>query len=324
MFLDYNQNAKDRTVAGAYSVRPTPDARVSAPLDLGRDRRVRSGATSRWRRCRRGSPTVGDRHADIDRHACSLEPLLELSARQEREGLGDAPWPPHYRKQAGEPARVQPSRRRVPKHPLIEIGRAQEKDDALAGLERWKARHPEAAAHLSRPTCSSMPCAAGSATWTRIRVNLQHVPEELRPAQEPLDPDEDVGTDGSGAALSGGARPLSVRTRAEDLRELVRRRDLELIVAAVVRLPVGPPAQEHRRVPEAIALQVVVLHLAHALDPQRLPRQILAGAPAALPAGHALPSPLRRRRPLAPRMSSSASLAQRRQLLRQRACASPS
>src|SRR5690606_8446588 len=91
---------------------------------------------------------VGDRHAGIDEHPCSLDALLDLSARHEREGLGDAPWPPQYRKQPGEPTRVQPSRRRVSKHPLIEIGRAARKEDALAGLARWRERHPQAAAHL--------------------------------------------------------------------------------------------------------------------------------------------------------------------------------
>ena len=136
---------------------------------------------------------VGDRHAGIDRHAGSLEALLELSARHEREGQGDAPWPPHYRKQPGEPPRVQPSRRRMPKHPLIEIGRAPEKADALAGLERWKARHPEAA-RICEPADVLVDAMRGRfQTWTRIRVNLQHVPEELRPPQEPLDPDDDAG-----------------------------------------------------------------------------------------------------------------------------------
>ena len=104
--------------------------------------------------------------------------------------MGDAPWPPHYRKQQGEPARVQPSKRRASKHPLIEIGRAQRKEDALAGLERWKARHPEAAAHLEPADVLVDAMRGRSSTWTRIRVNLQHVPAELRPAQEPLDPDE--------------------------------------------------------------------------------------------------------------------------------------
>ncbi len=189
VFLDYNQNAKDRTVAGAYSVRPTPDARVSAPLEWSEieacdphDFTLKT-MPSRF-------ASGGHRHADMDRHPCSLEPLLELSARQEREGLGDAPWPPHYRKQAGEPARVQPSRRRVPKHPLIEIGRAQAKEDALAGLERWKARHPEAAAHLQPADVLVDAMRGRYRTWTRIRINLQHVPEALRPPQEPLDPDD--------------------------------------------------------------------------------------------------------------------------------------
>jgi len=189
VFLDYNQNAKDRTVAGAYSVRPKPDARVSAPL--------------RWDEINACDPAdftlatlpkrfaeIGDRHAGIDDHPCSLEALLELSERHEREGLGDAPWPPHYRKQKGEPPRVQPSKRRVPKHPLIEIGRAQKKDDAIAGLERWRQRHPEAAAHLAPADVLVDAMRGRFHTWTRIRVNLQHVPEDIRPPQAPLDPDD--------------------------------------------------------------------------------------------------------------------------------------
>jgi hypothetical protein len=134
---------------------------------------------------------VGDRHAAIDAHAGSIAQLLELSARHERDGLGDAPWPPHYRKQEGEPPRVQPSRRRVSKFPLIEVGRAQKKEDALAGLERWKARHPEAAAHLEPADVLVDAMRGRFTTWTRIRVNLQHVPVELRPDQEPLDPNEE-------------------------------------------------------------------------------------------------------------------------------------
>jgi DNA ligase D-like protein (predicted polymerase) len=189
VFVDYNQNAKDRTVASAYSVRPRADARVSAPLSWDEVDSCEPGdftlATMPARFAK-----LGDRHEDIDRHAGSLERLLELSARHERDGLGDAPWPPHYRKQRGEPPRVQPSKRRTSKHPLIEIGRAQRREDALAGLERWKARHPEAAAQLEPADVLVDSMRGRSSTWTRIRVNLQHVPAKLRPAQETLDPDE--------------------------------------------------------------------------------------------------------------------------------------
>ena len=189
VFVDYNQNAKDRTVASAYSVRPKPHAPVSAPLSWDEvdscDPADFTMATMPAR-----FATIGDRHRDIDRHPGSLEALLELSARHEREGLGDAPWPPHYKKQRGEPARVQPSKARAAKHPLIEIGRAQRKEDALAGLERWKARHPDAAGHLQPADILVDSMRGRSSTWTRIRVNLEHVPARLRPPQEPLDPDE--------------------------------------------------------------------------------------------------------------------------------------
>jgi bifunctional non-homologous end joining protein LigD len=183
VFVDYNQNAKDRTVASAYSVRPTADARVSAPLawnevpDCDPADFTLATMPARFKK-------IGDRHAGIDDHAHSLERLLELF---ERQGLGDAPWPPQYKKQAGEPPRVQPSRQ---KKPLIEIGRAKHKEDAIAGLERWKQRHPKAAAHL-KPADVLVDAMRGRySTWTRIRVNLQNVPPDQRPAQEPLDPDE--------------------------------------------------------------------------------------------------------------------------------------
>jgi len=189
VFLDYNQNAKDRTIASAYSIRPKPDARVSAPLNWEEvgdcEPEDFNLATMPTR-----FTEIGDRHAAIDRHPCSLEPLLELSKRHEKEGLGDAPWPPQYKKQAGEPPRVQPSRKRTSKHPLIEIGRAAKKEDALAGLDRWRARHPEAAAHLEPADVLVDAMRGRFATWTRIRVNLQHVPEALRPLQETLDPDD--------------------------------------------------------------------------------------------------------------------------------------
>jgi hypothetical protein len=188
VFLDYNQNAKDRTIAGAYSVRARPDARVSAPLT--------------WEEVGECEPEdftlatmparfleIGDRHAGIDRDPCSIERLLDLSARHEKEGFGDAPWPPQYAKQPGEPARVQPSRKRTTKYPLIEIGRSQKKEEALAGLERWRARHPDAAAHLAPADVLVDAMRGRFATWTRIRVNLQHVPDDLRPVQEAFDPD---------------------------------------------------------------------------------------------------------------------------------------
>src|ERR671921_872125 len=189
VFVDYNQNAKDRTVAAAYSVRPKPNATVSAPLSWDEvdscepNDFTLATMPSRFRE-------IGDRHQGIDENPGSIEPLLELSTRHEREGMGDAPWPPHYQKQRGEPARVQPSKARAAKHPLIEIGRAQRKEDALAGLERWKERHPEAAEHLEPADVLVDAMRGRYSTWTRIRVNLQHVPDDLRPVQEPLDPDE--------------------------------------------------------------------------------------------------------------------------------------
>jgi bifunctional non-homologous end joining protein LigD len=216
VFLDYNQNAKDRTVAAAYSVRATPDARVSAPLSWEEvDTCDPADFTLTTMPARVAA--LGDRHEGIDREPCSLDALLELSARHEREGLGDAPWPPHFRKQAGEPARVQPSRRRTPAHPLIEIARARQKEDALAGLERWKARHAEAARHLAPADVLVDAMRGRYATWTRIRLNLQHVPADLRPRQEPLDPDDDMSVDWKGVSRDGDQprrRPSRARKRS--------------------------------------------------------------------------------------------------------------
>jgi len=190
VFLDYNQNAKDRTVASAYSVRPRPDARVSTPLDWAEVADVDAAAFT-VRTVPERFASLGDPHAGIDDAAGSLDGLLELSARHEAEGLGDAPWPPNYAKTLDEPPRVQPSKRRMSTKPLIEIGRAAKQVDAIAGLERWKARHPAAWPHL-RPADVLVDAMRGrSTTWTRIRVNLENVPQELRPAQEPLDPDYD-------------------------------------------------------------------------------------------------------------------------------------
>ena len=181
VFLDYNQNAKDRTVAGAYSVRPTAGcARVGA-ADLGRGRRLRSADFTLATMPARFA-AIGDRHAAIDAHAGSLDALLELSARQERDGLGDAPWPPHYKKQPGEPPRVAAvTRRRVAEASAASRSAvaAAKKDDALAGARALEgAASGSRSAPRSRPTCWSMRCAAASRTWTRIRINLQHVPED--------------------------------------------------------------------------------------------------------------------------------------------------
>jgi bifunctional non-homologous end joining protein LigD len=239
VFLDYNQNAKDRTIASAYSVRPTADARVSAPLtwdeidDCNPADFTLTTVPARF-------AAIGDRHAGIDDHPCSLDTLLELSARQEREGQGDAPWPPNYKKQAGEPPRVQPSKRRTAgapkprastrapkleerrrKHPLIEIGRAQKKEDALAGVERWKARHPDAATHLEPADILVDAMRGRFKTWTRIRINLQHVPEAQRPPQEALDPDDTPNEWASAAraAEAAGTDPSTSRRRPSKARK---------------------------------------------------------------------------------------------------------
>ena len=191
VFIDYNQNAKDRTVAAAYSVRPRPDAHVSAPLawdevdDCDPEDFTLATMPKRF-------AEIGDRHAGIDTHVGSLDILLEWSARDERAGEGDAPWPPHYRKQPGEPKRVQPSKAavRAAKHPLIEIGRSRVKKDALEGLKRWKKRHARVAAYLEPEDVLVDSMRGRFTTWTRIRVNLQHVPPKLRPRQGKLDPDD--------------------------------------------------------------------------------------------------------------------------------------
>jgi DNA ligase D-like protein (predicted polymerase) len=235
VFLDYNQNAKDRTVASVYSVRPRPTATVSAPLlwsevpDAELDDFTLRTVPARYER-------LGDVGAGIDDESFSLEPLLELVARHEAEGQGDAPWPPNYAKQPGEPPRVQPSRRRmsdpselkptdptaprgrrgsvapampsaptrnpdgtVPptgrrrsSQPLLVISQAADKADALAGLDRWRERHPDAARYVADPEDVLVDGMRGRYTlWWRVRVNLRNVPEALRPAAEPPDPDYD-------------------------------------------------------------------------------------------------------------------------------------
>jgi DNA ligase D-like protein (predicted polymerase) len=215
VFLDYNQNAKDRTVASAWSVRPTPDARVSMPLAWDEVVRCDPAAFTLVTAAARFAGR-GDASGGIDAAAGSLDKLLELSAAQEAAGLGDAPWPPQYKKAPGEPPRVQPSRKkkeggaakgsggRQSKHPLITVAKAEHKENALAGLERWKARYPAAAARLQVDDVLVDSMRGRSSMWTRIRVNLRHVPEGERPAEEAPDPDYDP--------RGGGIEPPKTRS----------------------------------------------------------------------------------------------------------------
>ena len=206
VFLDYNQNAKDRTTCSAYSIRPLPDARVSTPMAWGEIPDCEPADFTVATVPKRFA-TIGDPHAAMDSAAGSLESLLELAARDEAAGLGDAPWPPHFQKMEGEGKRVAPSRAKRAtgtagaakkkaaspraKMPLIVVANSTKKDAALAGLERWKARHPEAAAHLAVDDVLVDSMRGRSTTWTRIRVNLRNVPEDVRPPQETPDPDDD-------------------------------------------------------------------------------------------------------------------------------------
>jgi bifunctional non-homologous end joining protein LigD len=210
VFLDYNQNAKDRTTASAYSVRPLPDARVSAPLQWSEvtdcdpaDFTVLTMPTR--------FAEIGDPHAEMDSSAGSLEGLLDLAAKDEAEGLGDAPWPPHFRKMEGEAPRVSPSRAKSSsvktaakkprtKMPLIVVANSPHEDAALAGLERWKKKYEEVAKLLAVDDVLVDRMRGRSSIWTRIRVNLRHVPEELRPPQETPDPDDDPTRSSAGRA----------------------------------------------------------------------------------------------------------------------------
>jgi DNA ligase D len=181
VFVDYNQNAKDRTVASAYAVRPRPDGRVSTPVTWDELQHC-DPADFTLRTVPARLRSQGDPHAGIDAAPGTLDALLELSARQEREGQGDAPWPPHYRKQAGEPPRAPPSARK-PK-PLVEVARADREADAIAAAEDWKQRHPQAAAHLQPADVLVDRMRGSSSLWYRVRINLEHVPARLRPRGE--------------------------------------------------------------------------------------------------------------------------------------------
>ena len=196
VFLDYNQNAKDRTTCSAYSVRPLPDARVSTPLHWDEVPDCDPADFTVLTVPKRFSK-LGDRHADMDAEPGSLEKLLELAAEQEAAGQGDAPWPPHFRKMEGEAPRVSPSRAKSmakkprEKMPLLVIANSPRRDAALAGLERWKKRYKKVAALLAAEDVLVDTMRGRSSTWTRIRVNLKNVPEALRPPQETPDPDDD-------------------------------------------------------------------------------------------------------------------------------------
>ena len=196
VFLDYNQNAKDRTTCSAYSVRPLPDARVSTPLhwyevpDCNPAEFTLFTIPERFKR-------IGDPHVGMDAEPGSLEKLLDLAAKDEAAGLADAPWPPHFRKMEAEAPRVAPSRaksaakkQRV-KIPLIVVANSPDKAAALAGLERWKSKHAKIAGLLALDDVLVDSMRGRSSTWTRIRVNLRNVPEDLRPPQETPDPDDD-------------------------------------------------------------------------------------------------------------------------------------
>jgi DNA ligase D-like protein (predicted polymerase) len=229
VFLDYNQNAKDRTVASAYSVRPLADARVSTPLMWDEVPTCEAEAFTLATVPRRFAD-LGDPSKGIDEAVGSLDALLELSAQHEAAGFGDAPWPPHFAKQTGEPSRVQLSRRKredrpaAPKGavpppapgktvgptgrrrttmPLIEIARAASETEARAGLQRWRARHAEVWSHLAPSDILVDSMRGRNTTWTRIRINLRNVPESERPPQEALEVDYDPWAGYQGPDRSG-------------------------------------------------------------------------------------------------------------------------
>ncbi len=198
VFLDYNQNAKDRTTCSAYSVRPLPDARVSTPLDWDEVPDCEPADFTVLTVPQRFAE-LGNPHREMDATPGSLEKLLELAAKDDADGLGDAPWPPHFRKMEGESPRVAPSRAKSAakktagrtKMPLIVVANSPSKEAALAGLDRWKSKHADAAALLAVDDILVDSMRGRSSTWTRIRVNLRNVPEDRRPAQEIPDPDDD-------------------------------------------------------------------------------------------------------------------------------------
>ena len=201
VFLDYNQNAKDRTTCSAYSVRPLPDARVSTPLYWEEVPNCNPADFTIFTVPERFAK-IGNPHAEMDASSGSLEKLLELADKDEAAGIADAPWPPHFRKMEGEAVRVMPSRAKSAakkaaikkprvKMPLITVANSRDKAAAIAGLERWKTKHADIASLLAVDDVLVDSMRGKSSTWTRIRINLRHVPEEQRPPQGTPEPDDD-------------------------------------------------------------------------------------------------------------------------------------
>ena len=176
VFVDFNQNAKDRTVASAYSIRPLPDARVSTPLTWD-ELRARRPEEFTVPSVLERFAAIGDPHRGIDDAVGTLDGLLHLA-----EELGPAEKPPRGSDGSG---------RRASTMPLIEIARTPTKPAALELLARWKAEHPDAAARLHPADVLVDGMRGASSLWYRVRVNLQHVPEAERPPPEELLADYD-------------------------------------------------------------------------------------------------------------------------------------
>jgi bifunctional non-homologous end joining protein LigD len=218
VFVDYNQNAKDRTTASAYSVRPTPDARVSTPLCWDEvpdcDPAAFTIDTVPARLAAAPDPAAG-----IDDAVGSLTALLELAKQHKAAGMPDAPGPNarSSKDQAGEVAPAAPGKtsgptgRRRSSMPLIEIARAASQEEAMAGLERWKARHPQVWPYLEPADVLVDSMRGRSSAWSRVRLNLRHVPEAERPPQEPLEVDYDPWNGWTpGSPRPDGGRPAEI------------------------------------------------------------------------------------------------------------------
>ena len=203
VFLDYNQNAKDRTTCSAYSVRPLPDARVSTPLTWDEVPDCDPADFTLFTVPKRFAE-VGDPHEHMNSEVGTLDGLLELAARDAAAGVPDAPWPGQFRgsrKQNEPPATsALPAPKRSPrapahtsrkKAPLLVIAKSPDRDAALAGLEHWLHAHAEVAACLQLEDILVDSMRGRSTNWTRVRVNLRNVPDADRPKQDKPDPDDE-------------------------------------------------------------------------------------------------------------------------------------